>query len=358
MPQNIEGESKVKISSIVYGYRNLTDKAANFGRSGGCNIDINCEEGKKWQSEKRSVVMILNSNNSRVCSGALINNVRQDCTPYLLTAEHCGVTASASDIGQWIFYFNYQASGCNNPASEGNLGNTFLTGATKKAQSNDNGGDTGSDFMLLELSASIPNNYNPYFAGWNAENTAATSGASIHHPQGDIKKISTYSTTLSTTSFGGVTPNTHWGVSWAASTNGHGVTESGSSGSPIFNQNKQIVGTLTGGASFCATPGGQDEYGKMSYHWNSNGTANNRRVDVWLDPVGNGSTTSLNGTYAPCSPSVARDAGITIINNPGAEICGNTFTPEVVLRNFGSSNLTSCQIVFGLANGAGFLVIA
>ena len=46
--------------------------------------------------------------------------------------------------------------------------------------------------------------------------------------------------------------------------NGHGVTEGGSSGSPIFNQSKRIVGQLSGGSSTCNSPNYSDLYGKMS----------------------------------------------------------------------------------------------
>ena len=42
--------------------------------------------------------------------------------------------------------------------------------------------------------------------------------------------------------------------------------------------------------------------------------------------------------------NVALDAGITEILNPGLTVCGNTFTPEVRLRNFGTDPLTSVEI--------------
>jgi hypothetical protein len=56
------------------------------------------------------------------------------------------------------------------------------------ADSNDGGGATGSDFLLVELEDEIPSGWNPYFNGWNAENIAASGGVSIHHPSGDSKK--------------------------------------------------------------------------------------------------------------------------------------------------------------------------
>ena len=99
----------------------------------------------------------------------------------------------------------------------------------------------------------------------------------------------------------GSTPNTHWRLIWTANANGHGVTEGGSSGSPIFNNSSgRIVGTLTGGGSYCNATNQPDFYGKVSYHWISNGTTNNRRLKPFLDPANTGALTQ-NGSANPCS---------------------------------------------------------
>ena len=73
----------------------------------------------------------------------------------------------------------------------------------------------------------------------------------MHHPSGDIKKISTYSSNLNTSGWNGNGVQSHWRVYWTSNSNGHGVTEGGSSGSPIFRANGRIMGTLTGGGSYC-----------------------------------------------------------------------------------------------------------
>ena len=134
-------------------------------------------------------------------------------------------------------------------------------------------------------------NFNAYWNGWDANNTATTGGTGIHHPAGDIKKISTFSGNTVSSSWGS-TPNTHWRLIWTANANGHGVTEGGSSGSPIFNNSSgRIVGTLTGGGSYCNATNQPDFYGKVSYHWISNGTTNNRRLKPFLDPANTGALT-------------------------------------------------------------------
>ena len=130
------------------------------------------------------------------------------------------------------------------------------------------------DFFLVELNSDP--DFNPFFSGWNRSNTAATSGVSIHHPSGDIMKISTYTNTLSSASglgFGNDN-TTHWRVFWSETPNGHGVTEGGSSGSPIFNQNGLLTGVLTGGSSFCTATNQSDIYGKIWHAWDQVGNSN------------------------------------------------------------------------------------
>ena len=115
-------------------------------------------------------------------------------------------------------------------------------------------------------------------------------GVGIHHPAGDIKKISRY--TQSTTSSG-----YDWRVKWSSTDNGHGVTEGGSSGSPLLNANKQIIGDLSTGSSACSPAfllNGSDYYGKFSHSWDQNGNNSNRQLKPWLDPNNSG-IISLNG---------------------------------------------------------------
>ncbi len=314
-----------RIDGLLHAYRMIPEApSANreFGDSAGCQVNINCTEGSNWQDEKRGVVRILvfEGQYAGWCSGSLVNNTAQDCSPYVLTALHCGLNSTTSNYNQWVFYFNYESSGCAN-GSQSQVPNNTMSGCAKIASSNDGGGDYGSDYVLVELNNNVPQSYNAYYNGWRRNNVGSSSGVSIHHPSGDIKKISTYNSSLLSTSWGGVASNTHWVVYWNSTSNGHGVTEGGSSGSPIFDNNGYIIGTLTGGSSFCSAPNSPDLYGKMSYHWNSNPGDN---LSNYLDPEGTGAT-SLGGTYAPCDssnpdPDPECDAG-TIAAPLNQQIC-------------------------------------
>ena len=309
--------SELFLDRVMYNYRSTGNpNFQKINESDPCEINVNCSPvGDLWQDEKKGVakIYIIEGNFAGSCTGSLINNTSQDCKPYFLTALHCGVSATTANMTQWKFYFKYEAPSCTNPSTAGTLDDYFITGCLRIADSGDNGGDSGSDFLLVKLGSStneatiITNlksaNFSAYWNGWNANTTATTGGVGIHHPAGDIKKISTFSGTSVSAGWNGNGLSSHWRQSWTSNSNGHGVTEGGSSGSPLFNNSQgYIIGTLTGGSSSCNSPTSPDFYGKMSYHWTSNGTANNLRLKPWLDPTNSGVLT-LAGSANPCSSS-------------------------------------------------------
>lgn len=299
--------NKTPVTYIVgYSLKPLTDTkkdALDFGDSQSCEINIACPEGDNFRDVEKSVVRI----NVKLggfegwCTGTLINNTAQDFKPYILTAEHCGLLGGnfvgPGDLSRWEFYFNYQSFNCSNPSSESQLSFQRITGSELLARSDDNGGDNGSDFALLNLTdtGAFKGLPNPYFAGWDRTNSAPPAGVSIHHPEGDIKKVSTYSRSQSS-EFGSSVMDTHWQVWWDATTTNHGVTEPGSSGAPIFNAQGLFKGGLTGGSASCSNNTAPDWYGKFSYHWDQNGSATNRKLQPWLDPLNQGGFV-LNGAY-------------------------------------------------------------
>ncbi|MFM8963642.1 MAG: PKD domain-containing protein, partial [Sphingomonadales bacterium] len=308
--------SEIYIDRIMYNYRSTGfGDQEKINESDPCEVNVNCSPvGDTWQDEKRGVarIYVVEGNQAGWCSGSLINNTAQDCKPYFLTALHCGVNSTTSNMNQWKFYFRYEAPTCTNPTSAGTLANYFITGCLRIADAADGGGNSGSDFLLVKLgnanneSTVITNlksaNFNAYWNGWNACPTPTTGGASIHHPSGDIKKISTFSGNTVSTQWGSAT-GSHWRVTWTANTNGHGVTEGGSSGAPLFDAaSGNIIGTLTGGASFCTAQSAPDQYGKMAFHWTNNGTPASEQLKPWLDAA-NLNVLIFGGSSDPCTPT-------------------------------------------------------
>ena len=253
-----------------------TDKS-----SGPCNVNINCPEGEMWQKQKRGVARILLRSGSSWfnCSGSLVNNTLEDGAPYFLTADHCGASASDTDYLVWQFYFNNEYADCS---STGNVPDDMvITGSTVLSKASVQG---GSDFKLLQLEEDVPDTWNPYYNGWSRSSRAAEHGVSIHHPSGDAKKVSTFVTETTTATFSGGLAGGFWRTIWAETQSGHGVTEGGSSGSPLFDQDGLIIGTLTGGGASCSSPTLPDFYGKFYRHWQANGETETTSLQPWLDP--------------------------------------------------------------------------
>lgn len=306
--------SEIDMDRIMYNYRSTGNQSAQkINESDPCEVNVNCTPvGDTWQDEKRGVarLYVVEGTQAGWCSGTLINNTAADCKPYFLTALHCGVNSTTANMTQWKFYFGYEAPTCTNPTTGGSLASHFITGCLRIADSGDGGGNSGSDFLLVKMgTASNEANvitqlkstaFNAYWNGWNANTAATTGGASIHHPAGDIKKISTFTGNTVSTQWG-TASGSHWRVTWTSNTNGYGVTEGGSSGSPLFNSSQgYVIGTLTGGGSFCTSQTAPDQYGKMAFHWTNNGTTTNRQLKPWLDPTNSGLLV-LAGSSDPCS---------------------------------------------------------
>lgn len=316
-PSGAHSAPSIHMYGIDYAYRGvsfLDSYRVAENPAGACEVNVKCPEGDAWTNEVKGVmqIMILKGGSSYWCSGSLVNNVRNNHIPYVLTADHCFSGADTTDLQQWIFYFGFESPTCATitpPYSKS------MTGARLKAHGG-NGGDTGSDFCLVLLNENIPDTFNVYFNGWNRKDTTSPSGVGIHHPGGEVKRISTYDQPLVTAYWPGNPNPSHWRVSWIATPNGHGVTEGGSSGSPLFDNYGRIVGTLTGGDSSC-DPGNlnsPDYYGKFSWSWDKNGTDSTFRLKDWLDPDNTG-LQNLKG-LALGIPALSQKITIKLSPNP------------------------------------------
>jgi hypothetical protein len=309
LPADQASNYELNISETGYHYRSTGYNVQNE-KDLSCMVNAKCPPADSWQSQVSgsAKVLIRIGTSSFLCSGSLVNNTLNNCDPYFLLADHCtyyNSYATAANLNQWVFYFNYQASTC-----AGTTGTTTQTsvGCALKAHDTYGQSSSGSDFYLVLINNAVPSTYQVYYNGWNKSGTAATSGAGIHHPEGVIKKFSVYSTSLSNYS-------THWRVIWANQVGyGHSVTAQGSSGSPIFDQNKLIVGTLTGGSSYCTAPTDPDYYGKFSYHWSSNGTTTDKQLKPWLDPINANPSTKTGVNYNACSGAGVPDVTIPNLN--------------------------------------------
>lgn len=337
---NVNNQGNVVISQVTHGYRSLKDfQEKAFGSAGACNMNVNCPDGAPYKDQRNSSVLILTGSGG-ICSGALINNTEFDGKPYVLTANHC----YNANVASWVIRFNWQAEDCTNPVEEPSF--QSLSGTALKARRQ------VSDFCLVEITGglengTVPESIGPYFAGWDHSGDVPASTYSIHHPTGDIKKISfsdqaPYATQAT---ISGVLSETNgvWKVTWDRNT----VTQGGSSGAPLFDHKGLIIGQLWGGQSGChnaGTPDAFDFFGRLKNSWEPTGSNSSNQLKHWLDPNSSGATSIVG--YDPYQEVNALDLAVLYILGGEENSCASSFSPSVVVLNKGSSEITSFTVEY------------
>ena len=333
-PLEVAGEGKLEIFKVVHGYRSADDMAKSpngIDDSGDCNYDVDCpmDIDDLKDINKKSVGLIIINGNSH-CTGALVNNTNNDGTPYFLTADHC-----YSNPAEWAFRFNWISPDpvCASTSNSTNSDDYYqtLSGAELRARRQQ------SDFCLVEITADVPDNWDLIWAGWNRSEIPASSTFGIHHPAGDIMKACRDFNPP-------VIDNSDGEFMWEVQDWDLGVTEGGSSGSPLFDNNGRIIGQLYGGLAQCAglaDNGASDYYGRFGISWGAGSTAASRLKD-WLDPAG---TNPITLDYFPIQEVYALDAKAEL-EELGLEECSADINPVIRITNKGTQNLTAAQIQY------------
>src|SRR4029079_14061149 len=107
-----------------------------------------------------------------------------------------------------------------------------------------------ADSALVQLAQTPDPSWDVYFAGWDASATPPSATVAIHHPSGDVKKITAGpapGTTDNCIGTGGASTET----TWETGPYTQGTTEGGSSGSGLFatsttggGRARLLIGTL------------------------------------------------------------------------------------------------------------------
>lgn len=293
----------LEMDSVGAGFRDrfglAKADASDLGTSGACNVNVSCPLGQAYPDEIRAVgqyeVQADADHHYYLCTGTLVADVPQDRRNYFVTAAHC--VTSDTEAASMVIYWNYQSRLCNQlSAPAGGFFNDDQHGAALRATRAD------VDFSLVELNQRPDPAWNLRYAGWDAAGATPSATIGIHHPSGDVKKITAGprpGTTGSCISDSPTAPDTHW----ATGPYTQGSTENGSSGSGLFAANgdahaRLLIGTLSGGDAACSSVSpsqpnaGTDCYGKLAIAWNGASAAT--RLRDWLDPANTG-TTSITG---------------------------------------------------------------
>ena len=236
---------RFRVTSLLHRYVKLVPGDPGAKQAGLCEEDVMCRPEWALVAQAVAGLGVVQSDGELFCTGCLVNDASPEVgTDYLLTANHCvGSQVEADDTE---FYWFYQTTACNGPEPDPagvprtTGGAAFVAGALVRF---------ANDFALLRLRRPPP--AGTVFAGWtDAPPAPGETVTCIHHPDGDFKRISRGGIASSDRDF--------WTVIWDT-----GVTEPGSSGSPLFNAAGEVIGQLYGGTSSCADPLGPDDYGRF-----------------------------------------------------------------------------------------------
>lgn len=344
-PKNADFRGQLNISEVIHGYRSVKDitdlSSKALGDSGDCNQDVDCLIGSDFDDYKdelkKSVAMVV-VGGSGFCSGTLINNTSNDKSQYFLTANHC----LSGSVGSWAFRFGWKSPepSCSTTDSspDGDYNQT-ASGASLLAS------NSRSDFALLEIDAPLSDDWDLVWAGWDRSEDIPDYTVGIHHPRGDIMKVcrDDDSPSMNTRTFQGVDMENWFLDEWEL-----GVTEPGSSGSALFDQNGRIVGQLAGGAAACSgtnNNGAYDFYGRFGVSWDY-GNSSSSRLSDWLDPLGSGAM--ILDQYPPLQ---VLDNNVTLlVENVNGAICGNEVSPLFKIYNRGEQNVTSATLTYKQGN--------
>ena len=345
VPTEMSNYGRLRLKTVSHAFLDLKHisgtedcNPGEFGCSQSCEMDINCSEGDDWKLVKKSVVRI--NTTRQYCTGVLVNNTAYDGTPYVLTAEHCINKKEYAD--QSIFLFNYESPSCfggNGPV------NMSIAGCDTVAV-----GDS-LDFSLVRLSIAPPDSFDVYYAGWDRSDFQTSGTTCIHHPWGDVKKISADFDLPSIPAMPGDVPYTdlddyYYFSYWRILEWDIGSTEGGSSGAPLFNSGKRVIGTLSGGIAKCGDSIGynsetdriiynlafnyDDYFSRLRYSWDFYGPTG-PSLQPWLDPVNTGAI-SIAG-YHPTGmepPRIVTGKHFKLYPNPVSEILhiSSEFPPD------------------------------
>lgn len=255
------------------------EQQTKINESDACNLDSTCYDD--YAAQRNAVARMLfvrPDGKTYVCSGTLLNDRDGTGTPYFISANHCISTQTVASTLRTDWF--YRSPSCNSRTLSS--ATTARTGGATLLYATDS-----SDTSFLRLNEAPP--AGAVFAAWNA-NPQGLGGAiaGIHHPRGDLQKISfgnlaslTACTSISDTNFtcSGTSGN-FYRVTWS-----QGTTEGGSSGSGIFSGGA-LIGTLYGGSAVRTNKASSDYYGRFDVAYNAS-------IKNWLSPA-----TSASGRTA------------------------------------------------------------
>ena len=277
----------------------FTKRLQDIGTSGACNVDIPCSPQNAnggFQDVVDSVAQMVFTKGqfTTLCTGSLLADTNPNTqVPWFYSANHCFDNNEApyktpaeiqlvANSLTTLWHFEAGSCGSATPSS------AFVQvggGATLLYN------NVQSDVLFVRLNGNAP--AGAFFSGWDANPVGfGASVVAIHHPNGDLKKVSQGSVQgFGTPSVGGGNQS-FIDVRWTS-----GTTEPGSSGGGLWTTtNGQYLfrGGLWGGAALCTNLNGIDSYSRFDQAYSqiggylaSSGPSTNYS-DLWWNPSESG----------------------------------------------------------------------
>ena len=266
------GAAPVRLTSAAHVFTSVASafskRNQDIGTSGSCNVDIKCSSlqgSQAFLNARNAVAQMVFNDASTVylCTGTLLNDTASATQiPWFWGANHCFdndntplKTASqmqtvANSLNTLWFF---EAQSCNArtvpPYTQLTGGATFIYNNPR------------ADVLFLRLNNAAPSG--AFFAAWsNASMATGSLVITIHHPEGDLKKVSEGSV-IGTTNppvAGGTT------LPFSEVRYSSGTTEGGSSGAGLFTFDGSqylLRGGLWGGSALCSNPQGTDNFSRL-----------------------------------------------------------------------------------------------
>jgi len=293
-----------------------------------CEVDLICRSASDaaLASVGRAVARMTFSDGlgggTALCTGTLLNTTAGPVAPYFYSAAHCISTqASASTLTTHWFY---DRTGCGTGGVSGSY--VQVGGGSTMLYAN-----TTTDVLFVRLNQNPPSG--AVYAGWDAATVGnGTAMTAVHHPAGDVKKVS-LATSGGFSAYGGGAGDSHLIALWNSTSTG--VTEGGSSGSGIFtfsNSQYLLRGGLHGGPSSCSATGSslRDYYSRFDRAY--------QFVSQYLNPA-TGCTYALSPSSATAGPG-ASSGSFTVTTSAGCTWSASSNASWLTTSSSGSGSGT------------------
>lgn len=245
-PRAYRGEGNLKVNYVSGSYRNWQSEVAPIQE---CAQWLSNAEGSLASMRTGAAVMrVLLDHGQRYATAVLINNTLNNAEPLVVVPTELLAGGAAS----MVFQFGLNDLQCLSQFSNCEL--QSICGADVVSI------DANAGLALLRLHKSPPSEWDAYYAGWSLNNAEQSVRHCIQHPKGLAKSYSTYEDAFMPLIQGDEALVGLGGI-------GIGQTDGGSLGSPLLDEEYNVVGIFTGGNSRCSMEGGIDRFVLLEDVW-------------------------------------------------------------------------------------------